>query len=122
LFKLAVKKYKYMQTLIAIMASLSIPSLALSIFLFIQDRKYKKWQAEKDLKLKKIELEEVVSEDNFYILADSGNMEKYKKRDRDIEKINAEIDYLRKIAGKQQFFDFKQGKNLWQKIKSWIKY
>ena len=91
-----------MQTLIALIASLSIPSLALSIFLFIQDRKYKKWQAEKDLVLKEIELEESELRSNAAISSDSGNQRHYDDRNRNMKKIKAEIDYLKKIVGKSK--------------------
>ena len=46
------------ETILTILASLSIPSILVSVFFYIQNRKYKKWEAKRDLELKKIEFEE----------------------------------------------------------------
>lgn len=115
------------QTILTILASLSIPSILVSIFLYRQSRKHKKWEAERDLKLKEIELEEEISSDRkeweSFVNHQPLSIKElvyydFEKSKRKVRKIEAEITYLSKMSGKKPFYKIFSSKSFLEKIKS----
>ena len=115
-----------------ILAALSIPSILWNIFLFYRNQKYKKLEAEKDLKIKEIEFEEeivrgekeyneelqksnvIYSHNNPYDIIEASKLK--------LKKLSAEIEHLSKISGKKPSFSLISKKeNFWDKIKSKLK-
>ena len=126
------------ETILTILASLSIPSILVSVFFYIQNRKYKKWEAKRDLELKKIEFEEEMANgDKEYVKKMAENdrgllgssrvanfteareiLETSKKK---LRKIGAEMDYLYKMSGEKSPLKFSTKKSLWNNVKSRLK-
>ncbi|MFH1201225.1 MAG: hypothetical protein V1484_02805 [bacterium] len=120
------------QTILTILASLSIPSIGVSIFLYLKDRKYKKWEAERDLKLKEIEFEEEIDKNKkeygklggyrSYLFDNKENfLDKLEQSKTKLKKIGAEIDYLSKMSGKKNPYELFTKKTFLQKVKEKLK-